>query len=126
MRRMLLSLLLVGALTGCAGNATRGNSKHPLNATAGNSADPASRAVVYIDGHEVHSQGKYPWHSGMTVKDLIKEAGGLSEFAGHSRIHITHADGTRDTFSYASILRGKTEDPILRPGDIVHVSTPII
>jgi protein involved in polysaccharide export with SLBB domain len=122
---MFPSLLLIGALAGCAGNATTGNSTHPVNATTGNSADPASPGVVYILGHEVHSQGKYPWHSGMTVKDLIKEAGGLSEFADHSRIHIIHADGRDTRFSYASILSGKI-DPMLRPGDRVYVSTPII
>jgi protein involved in polysaccharide export with SLBB domain len=125
MREMLLLLFLVGALAGCAGNATTGNPAQTDNTTTGNSTQ-TSPAVVYIDGHEVHSQGKYPWHSGMTVKDLIKAAGGLTEFAAHSSIHITHADGTRDTLRYPSILCGKTKDPVLRPGDIVHVSTPII
>ena len=122
---MLLLVLLNGVLAGCAGNAPTQNPTYPRTETTGNLTNPAPGAVVYIVGHEVHSQGKYPWRDGMTVKDLIKAANGLTEFAGHSGIHITHADGTQDTFKYASILSGKTKDPTLRPGDRVWVSTPI-
>lgn len=60
----------------------------------------------------------------MTVNDVIKAANGLSEFAGHSRIRIIHADGTQDNYKYAMILTGETKGPALRPGDKVYVLTP--
>jgi hypothetical protein len=102
MSRMILPFLIIGFLAGCAGH------------DASRSSTPsASDGVVWIGGPEVHRQGTYPWHSGMTVQDAIRAAGALSEFGKHSRIRVTQTDGTRDTFKYALILPGKTKDPAL-------------
>jgi protein involved in polysaccharide export with SLBB domain len=86
-------------------------------------AVPASGAIVYIAGHEVHSPGSFPWHSGMMMTELIQAAGGLSEFADHSHLRVTHADGTQNDYKYARIFRGKAVE--LMPGDRVYVITPI-
>jgi hypothetical protein len=101
MSRMILPFLIIGFLAGCAGH------------DASRSSTPSLQTASFGLGPEVHRQGTYPWHSGMTVQDAIRAAGALSEFGKHSRIRVTQTDGTRDTFKYALILPGKTKDPAL-------------
>jgi hypothetical protein len=116
--RILLMGMLACALVGCA-------TPPPITDRPTPRPEPqVSSGMVAIIGHEVHRSGEYPWHSGMTTMELIKTAGGLSEFGGRSYIRVTHSDGASEYYRYHKILKGETKDPVLQPGDRVHLSTP--
>jgi hypothetical protein len=80
------------------------------------------QSVVYIGAHgdNVRSPGVYGWYSGMTIADLITQAGGLGEFASHAYLQVYHSDGSEKR--YATIRRGKGVK--LSPGDKVWVVVP--
>ena len=114
MRMKLFAFLIVAMVAGCASH----SKTHP-------SLTPVSGPVVFIDGAVVHFHGMYPWHEGMTFRDLLKAAGGLSIYGDNAGIHVTHADGTRNGYRYPRIVSGETKDPVLLRGDKVHLSQPI-
>ncbi len=107
---MLLLILVDSGLGGCASNQPIAS---PLT--------PSSGSIVYVRGREVHSPGKYLWHRGLTVTDVIKAAGGLSDYADEANIQVIHSDETQDRYKYDMILKGEIKDPVLRPGDQVTV-----
>ncbi|WP_018294792.1 SLBB domain-containing protein [Mariprofundus ferrooxydans] len=52
------------------------------------------KSVFYIDG-EVNKVGSYPYHSGLTLREAISLAGGLTERASESNIVIVSSDGSQ-------------------------------
>lgn len=75
---------------------------------------------------EVVTSGRYELRGRATVLDVIAEAGGFSEFASRSRIHILRRQGQavrRIPFSYrkAVLAEGREENFFVEPGDIIIV-----
>lgn len=64
-----------------------------------------------------------PYNDGMTVLDVVLEAGGTNEFANLSKSFLTRCDGTRLAVRLDRILkRGDTTTNYpLRPGDVITV-----
>ncbi len=72
----------------------------------------------------VGKQGIYPLTGGLTVVDLLAEAGGLSPFAKSGSIYILRNVGGKQIrigFNYKKALKGNGENPILQSGDVVVV-----
>jgi protein involved in polysaccharide export with SLBB domain len=58
----------------------------------------------------------------MTLTDAITSAGGFTEFAGRSKIKVLHKDhSVAGRYDYERILKHKSADPVLEPGDIISV-----
>jgi protein involved in polysaccharide export with SLBB domain len=84
---------------------------------------PYNEQVVYLDGH-VFRPGKYAWHEGMTVNDLLQSYQDvMPEPADHAEvIRLQPPDLHPQTigFDLADILDGS--DPItLKPFDVIRV-----
>lgn len=78
---------------------------------------------VFLMG-SVGKQGVYPLSGGMTVLQLIAQGGGLGAFAKVRSIYVLRQqDGKeiRISFNYKKALTGKSEDPVLKSGDMVVV-----
>jgi protein involved in polysaccharide export with SLBB domain len=124
MARILIGVLSVLCLLGCAGSGGRG----PHTAIDVAEIKPASpqsgKPLVYIE-REVRHAGCYVWINGMKLTDLIEAAGGLTDFAGH-RISIVHADGARSEHRYDHIKKHGRNDPLLSAGDKVWVTGDLL
>ena len=127
---MRILFVMAGAaivMTGCQiEHSQRPNSisadRQPVVALPFSDNDTATRPCIYIS-REVKKSGVYTWTSGMTLTDAISFAGGLSDFARRSRIRIFRKDhSTAKDYNYDDILKHKTKDPLLMPGDRVFVS----
>ena len=70
---------------------------------------------VYSSG-EVNAPGRYDWSPGLTLRDVLHLAEGLTDFADRYSIEITHVDGTVHRLSYAEVELG-TAAIQLRPDD---------
>lgn len=75
---------------------------------------------------EVKAPGRYGLNAARTVLELIAEAGGFTEFASPARIVIMRNDGeNRDrinfNFNAAVSRRGRQENVMLKPGDVIVV-----
>jgi protein involved in polysaccharide export with SLBB domain len=84
---------------------------------------PYNEQLVYLDGH-LYRPGKYPYHEGMTVNDLLKSYQDvMPEPSDHAEIiRLQPPDFRPETISFnlADVLTG--DDPIsLQPFDVVRV-----
>jgi polysaccharide biosynthesis/export protein len=75
---------------------------------------------------QVKNAGRYDFRSHSTVLDYLANAGGVTEFAGRSRILILRPNGNnvqRIPFNYdrAVSLNGANENIMVQPGDIIVV-----
>jgi len=75
---------------------------------------------------QVNEAGSIDYRDGLTMVQAISLAGGLGAFAAPTRVKVTRRTGVGDqtvTFevSLSAIFNGKSEDLVLRPGDIVFV-----
>lgn len=75
---------------------------------------------------QVNEAGSIDYRDGLSLVQAVSLAGGLSAFAAPSRVKVTRRTGRGDetvTFevSLPAIVNGKSEDLVLRPGDIVFV-----
>ena len=136
MRSLLLLVPVALVLAGCGTEGARrnGNSStpKPTNTLASGRKPiiapplPASDALpaqpyIFIS-REVKRPGLYQWSSGITLTDAITSAGGFTEFAGRSKIEVVHKDhSVAGRYDYDRILKHKSADPVLEPGDIIHV-----
>ncbi len=71
--------------------------------------------LVYVDG-EFRKPGRYSWTSGMTLKDAIDLAHGMSAFA--ARLTIVHPDGTKQRIKLP-FDRIPLDNPELKAGDLI-------
>lgn len=87
---------------------------------------PFSFKTVYLDGHVFHS-GKYSYHDGMRVSDLVKNADLLPEpYRKHAeviRLKAPDYEPVVIAFNLDDALSGKVSDgnPLLQPFDTVRV-----
>ena len=93
------------------------------------------KAEISVIVREVHSSkvsvvgavkkaGRFELKAGATVLDFLAMAEGMNEFASPSRIVVLRTDaGTqrRLRFNYYSVLKGDSENLVLRSGDIIVV-----
>ena len=75
---------------------------------------------------EVTNPGSYAYREGMTLLDILSEAGGLTEFAAGRRSHVSRViEGTNEEIRVRVdrlMERGdRNENLSLRPGDVVVV-----
>ena len=75
---------------------------------------------------QVNEAGSIDYRDGLSLVQAISLAGGLSAFAAPTRVKVTRRTGVGEqtvTFevSLSAIFNGKSEDLVLRPGDIVFV-----
>jgi len=80
--------------------------------------EPAPHVVVV---GEVHAPGACPWTNGMRLTDAIACAGGLGNFARRYPVRVSHADGKAEIFNYSRALTNRSDNPVLRPGDVINV-----
>ncbi|MBU6410892.1 MAG: SLBB domain-containing protein, partial [Verrucomicrobia bacterium] len=57
-----------------------------------------------------------------TVTEAIQAAGGLTDFASHGNVWLTHANGGRARVNYDDALRDPSKDPSVFPNDQIIVS----
>lgn len=72
------------------------------------------KSIFYIDG-EVNAAGSYPYHSGLTLREAVSLAGGLTERASDSNIEIVSVDGTKHAPGRSG-MGAKIES-----GDSIHI-----
>jgi hypothetical protein len=71
---------------------------------------------IYVVG-EVRHPGRYAWTNGISRKDAIYTAGGLTDFAG-STIRLSRSQGSPQDFNVKGFA---TNNPTLNPGDAVYI-----
>ena len=80
-----------------------------------------SGRFIYIDG-EVKRSDRFVWTPELTLTNAIALAGGFTDFANRRRLEIRRGDGSTEQYNYFRIRNGTTNDPALRPNDLVYVN----
>jgi mannobiose 2-epimerase len=81
--------------------------------------------VVFVSGEVMHP-GHFVWTNGLGLTDAINLAGGFTDFARNSGpiVWVLHSDGTRVRYNFEKLVMSATNNPALKPGDIVEISVP--
>ena len=78
--------------------------------------------VIYVAG-EVHNAGRVIYLEGTTVTKAIQSAGGLTDFANHSKVWLTHSGSSkRIQVNYDKALKDPASDPPVYPDDQIYVN----
>jgi protein involved in polysaccharide export with SLBB domain len=80
-----------------------------------------AQSRVYYVGGEVNHPGPEVYVGQTTVTTAIQAAGDLGQFASHTKIWLTHPDGTRIQVNYDKALNDPAQDPPVFPGDKIEV-----
>jgi polysaccharide export outer membrane protein len=81
---------------------------------------------IYYVGGEVKAPAKQQYVDGTTVTKAIQSAGGLTDFANHGKVYLTHAStGQRIRVNYDDALKDPAKDPSVYPDDQVNVERRI-
>ena len=82
---------------------------------------------VYYVGGEVNSHGSRQLYvDGTTVTKAIISAGGLTDFANHSKVWLTRAsNGQRIRVDYDEAIKNQAKDPPVYPNDQITVDKRI-
>jgi polysaccharide biosynthesis/export protein len=78
---------------------------------------------VYIVG-KANKQGAFPLNGRTTMLQLLADAGGLTPFAKGGAIYIVRKEEGKEVhipFNYKKALAGKSDDPVLAPGDMIVI-----
>jgi len=86
---------------------------------------PYSKQTVFLDGHVFHP-GKYPFHDGMKVTDLIRSYADLLPEPSNAHAEIIRLEPpdfkpTVLAFNLGDALDGNGEVPVLKPLDTVRI-----
>ncbi|MAD47182.1 MAG: capsular biosynthesis protein [Oceanospirillaceae bacterium] len=73
----------------------------------------------YVTG-EVKKPGSYSFHPGLTIDKAISVAGGFTERASKSSIHVIHDDSSDPRDADENKIAVKLSD-VVKPGDVVTV-----
>ena len=79
----------------------------------------------YVDG-EVRSPSRQSYSGAITVTKAIAAAGGFTDFAKRSKVHLIRANGEKHTINYDKALRKAELDLPIHPGDQIVVPRRII
>ena len=80
------------------------------------SPDVVQQQVYYVNG-ATRKTGSMPWTDGLTLRRAIIQAGDVNDFAS-GKIEITR-NGVKTVYDLDRIARGRDEDPVVLPGDIL-------
>lgn len=81
---------------------------------------------VYYVGGEVKGGGRELYVDGTTVTKAIQSAGGLTDFANHGKVWLTHTStGQRIQVNYDDALKNPAKDPPVYPDDQINVEKRI-
>jgi polysaccharide export outer membrane protein len=81
---------------------------------------------IYYVGGEVKAPARQQYVDGTTVTKAIQSAGGLTDFANHGKVYLTHAStGQRIRVNYDDALKNPAKDPPVYPDDQVTVERRI-
>lgn len=81
---------------------------------------------VYYVGGEVKAPGRQLYVGDTTVTKAIQSAGGLTDFASHGKVWLTHTStGQRLQVNYDDALQSPAKDPPVYPDDQVNVERRI-
>ena len=78
-----------------------------------------SDKYFYVEG-EVRASGKYEYPGNMTVVRAIAVAGGFTDFAGKTRVQLTH-NGHKQKVNVSKAMEDSKFDAPVYPGDTIHV-----
>ena len=85
----------------------------------------SSDRVFYVGG-EVKSGGRQQYIGDTTVTKAIQSAGGLTDFANHSKVWLTHTStGQRIRVDYDKAIENPAKDPPVYPDDQINVDKRI-
>ncbi len=76
--------------------------------------------IIFVEG-EVSRPGRFVWTNGLAITNAIALAGGFTDFADRSRLEIRRSDGGIERYNFSRIIRGLTNNPVLRPYDQIYV-----
>ena len=83
-----------------------------------------AQSKIYVEG-EVKKPGLYEFQPGMTAMNACILAGGFDRFAAPNRAKIIRKkdDGTNEIIkiNLDDVREGRERDPILKPGDRIHI-----
>jgi protein involved in polysaccharide export with SLBB domain len=75
----------------------------------------------YVGGEVAHSS-LFQYVSGTTVTKAIQAAGGLTDFANHGKVWLTHASNhERIRVNYDDAIKNPSKDPPVYPDDQINV-----
>lgn len=78
--------------------------------------------IVTVAG-EVHSPGRVVYLPDATVIKIIQAAGGLTDFANHSKVWLTHSGSSkRIQVNYDKAVKDPALDPPVYPDDQIYVN----
>ncbi len=81
---------------------------------------------VYYVGGEVKGPGRQLYIGDTTVTKAIQSAGGLTDFANHGKVWLTHAsNGQRIRVNYDDALKNPAKDLPVYPDDQINVERRI-
>lgn len=90
------------------------------NSQALTTSNSQTTSYIYVSG-SVHGPGRYCWHQGMTITDVINAANGFKNSNAH-RITILHLDGREILVECPSLPSPVDKTPVVRQGDSLYVS----
>lgn len=78
---------------------------------------------IFVTG-EVAKSGALPLLPGMTALQALSSSGGFTQFAREKGIYILRTENGKQVklpYNYKDVLKGKQEDVVLQPGDVIVV-----
>jgi len=106
-----------------AGNLRDGLTKYLNNPQVTVTVAQINSRRVFVTG-EAAKSGALPLLPGMTVLQALSSSGGFTQFAKEKSIYILRNENGKQVklpYDYKDVLKGKKEDILLQPGDVIVV-----
>jgi polysaccharide export outer membrane protein len=75
----------------------------------------------FFVGGMVATPGMIPYRADMTLLKALQAAGDLTIWAAKGRVVINRNDGVTEEYDVDDLLKDPSKDPVVYPGDSVHV-----
>jgi polysaccharide export outer membrane protein len=106
-----------------AGNIREGLTKYLNNPQVTVTVTQINSRRVFVSG-EVARSGALPLLPGMTVLQALSTCGGFTQFAKEKAIYVLRDENGKQVkhpYNYKDVVKGKAEDTLLQPGDVIVV-----
>jgi polysaccharide biosynthesis/export protein len=106
-----------------AGNIREGLTKYLNNPQVTVTVTQINSRRVFVTG-EVLRSGALPLLPNMTLLQALSSSGGFTQFAKEKGIYILRNENGKQVkhpYNYKDVLKGKQEDILLQPGDVIVV-----